>query len=300
MALAPSYIDPVAFTAIRLGSGALSLWLLLRLVPQVGGAELGAVTGALPVSGLGAGTAKETEAAIGPAFVSCPGVASVLQHGSWASGLALFVYAMAFSWAYVSLQAGTGALILFAAVQATMIAAALAAGERPGIVQWLGFAIAFLGLLYLLLPGLTAPDPLGASLMFASGVAWGLYSLRGRGARAPVAQTGGNFVRTVPIAVLALGIAHGSLHAEPRGLLLAVTSGALTSGLGYVLWYMVLPRLTVTRAAVVQLAVPLLAALGGVVFVAEPFTRRLALSSIFILGGLALAMGARGRDPEDT
>jgi drug/metabolite transporter (DMT)-like permease len=218
----------------------------------------------------------------------------VLQFGSWVSALALFVYAMAFSWAYVSLQAGTGALILFAAVQATMIAAALWSGERPGLLQWLGFAMAILGLLYLLLPGLAAPDPLGAALMFASGVAWGLYSLRGRGKGAPVAQTAGNFVRTVPFAVLAMGVAHGSLHAERPGVLLAITSGAVTSGLGYVLWYMVLPRLTVTRAAFIQLAVPLLAALGGVLFVAEPFTRRLAFSSVLILGGLALAIASAG------
>lgn len=292
MALAPSHIDPVAFTVIRLGSGALALSLLVRLIREGGAAGVGAATGTVPASG--EGPAKQTGAPADPALLPAAGAASVLQFGSWASALALFVYAMAFSWAYVSLQAGTGALILFAAVQATMIAAALWSGERPGLLQWLGFAMAILGLLYLLLPGLAAPDPLGAALMFASGVAWGLYSLHGRGKSAPVAQTAGNFVRTVPFAVLAMGVAHGSLHAERPGVLLAITSGAVTSGLGYVLWYMVLPGLTVTRAAVVQLAVPLLAALGGVVFVGEPFTRRLAFSSVLILGGLALAIVARG------
>ena len=207
----------------------------------------------------------------------------------------MFVYAMAFSWAYVSLEAGTGALILFAAVQATMIAAALWAGERPGLVQWLGLLMALLGLLYLVLPGLAAPDPLGALLMFASGMAWGVYSLRGRGLPAPVAQTAGNFLRTVPMALVALGLARASLRISRPGVFMALTSGALTSALGYVLWYMVLPRLTVTRAAVVQLAVPVLAALAGVLFLDEPISARLLLSSLLILGGVALAILASAR-----
>ena len=258
MALAPELIDPVAFTGIRLGSGVAVL---------------------LPLSALMSEPRPEGGSA-----------------GSWRSGLALFVYAMAFSLAYVSLETGVGALILFGSVQATMIAAGLLQGERPKAQEWLGLLIAMGGLVYLVLPGLSAPDPVGAALMVASGVGWGVYSLRGRGRTAPIAATAGNFARALPLALAGLAIAWGALHASPRGIALAVTSGAITSGVGYVIWYIALRDLTATRAAIVQLAVPVIAAAGGAVFLAERPTLRLAIASVMILGGVGTAIVARGGD----
>ncbi|UCF48504.1 MAG: DMT family transporter, partial [Myxococcales bacterium] len=210
--------------------------------------------------------------------------------GSWRSGVALFVYAIAFSLAYVSLETGMGALILFGSVQATMIGAGLWRGERPQLREWVGLVTAMAGLIYLVLPGMAAPDPLGAVLMIASGVGWGVYSLRGKKPAAPVAATAGNFASTLPFAMLAVTIAWGTLHATPRGVALAVTSGAVTSGLGYVIWYLALRGLTATRAAIVQLAVPVIAAAGGIVVLAEEPTVRLAVASVLILGGVGGAI----------
>lgn len=212
--------------------------------------------------------------------------------GSWASGLALFAYAAPFSFAYLRLGAGTGALILFGAVQATMLGTAIASGERPGPRVWAGLVIAVAGLGALTLPGASAPDPLGSLLMLVAGIAWGIYSLRGRGAADPLATTADNFVRTVPAAAL-LALT-GALRASPRGLALAVASGALTSGVGYSLWYTALRAITATTAAVVQLLVPVLAAAGGIVLLGERLSLRLALAGAAILGGVGLALG-RGR-----
>ena len=215
--------------------------------------------------------------------------------GSWASAVALFAYAAAFSYAYLGLGAGTGALVLFGAVQLTMIGAGLRAGERLGAVQWAGLAAAAGGLVVLVAPGVTAP-PLGAAaLMAVSGVAWGAYSLRGRRAGDPAAETAGNFSRA---AVLGLGLAGlaalmGGPRVDAAGLGYAVASGALTSGLGYLAWYAVLPALRATSAATVQLSVPVLAALGGVLFLAEPVTLRLVLASAATLGGIALVLRQR-------
>jgi len=255
MALAPRLIDPVAFTVIRLASGAA---ILVPLSMFLGGQ--------LPPK---------------------------RPQGSWRSSAALFVYAMAFSLAYVSLETGMGALILFGSVQLTMIGVGLWQGERPKLQEWLGLAVAMAGLVYLVWPGISAPDPLGASLMLASGVAWGVYSLRGKQSRDPVAATAGNFMRTLPLATVALLLSWSSLQAAPRGLVLAVVSGAITSGLGYVIWYLALRGLTATRAAIVQLAVPLIAAAGGIAFLAEDPTARLAISSVLILGGVAGALVAK-------
>jgi drug/metabolite transporter (DMT)-like permease len=263
MALAPDLIDPVAFTAIRLGSGVAVL---------------------VPLSSLISEPRPRGRSA-----------------GSWKSSFALFLYAMAFSLAYVSLETGMGALILFGSVQATMNGVGLWRGERPRLREWVGLITAIAGLVYLVLPGIAAPDPIGALLMLASGVGWGVYSLRGKASAAPVAATAGNFARTLPLATIGLVIAWGSLHATPRGAVLAVVSGAVTSGLGYVIWYLALRGLTATRAAIVQLAVPVIAAAGGILVLAEEPTARLAIASMLILGGVGGAVAARGRvvDPCD-
>lgn len=215
--------------------------------------------------------------------------------GDWTSAAMLFAYAFAFSAAYLSLNTGTGALILFGAVQLTMILAGLRQGERPLPKEWGGLAVAFGGLIYLLLPGLRAPSLTGSLLMVASGIAWGIYSLRGRGQSDPLAVTAGNFLRTTPF-VLALALfALPTLHLTPRGVLLAVLSGAIASGIGYVIWYAALRTLSAMRAATVQLSVPVLAAGGGMIFLSEEITLRWIFSAVAVLGGVALALAGRQR-----
>jgi len=206
----------------------------------------------------------------------------------------LFLYAVPFSLAYVSLGAGTGALILFGAVQATMLGAALTSGERPRVQHWAGLMLALGGLVYLVLPGLTAPSPVGSALMTAAGVSWGIYSVRGRRATDPLAETAGNFARAVPLALGVSIVAAAYASWSLEGAALAVLSGALASGLGYVAWYAALAGLTATRAASVQLAVPVIAAVGGVVLLAEPVAVRLVASAILILGGVGLALTRTG------
>jgi drug/metabolite transporter (DMT)-like permease len=215
--------------------------------------------------------------------------------GSWTSAGMLFLYAVPFSFAYLSLSTGTGALILFGSVQVTMMSAALWSGERPHSLQWLGLGLALAGLVYLVLPGLTAPPLRGAALMALAGFAWGVYSLRGRGAANPLADTTSSFVRSVPLVLAVSLIALPRFHAEPAGVLLAVASGALASGLGYVVWYEALRDLTATRAAVVQLSVPILAAAGGVIFLSESISMRLVISALIVLGGVSLALVGRER-----
>ena len=214
---------------------------------------------------------------------------------SWLSAGMLFLYAVPFSFAYTRLSAGTGALILFGCVQLTMMIAALSSGERPHALQWSGLGLAIAGLVYLVLPGLEAPSFIGAGLMALAGFAWGVYSLRGRSAANPLAQTTQNFVRTVPLVLAVSLLTRSQFHAEREGVLLAVASGALASGLGYVVWYGALRGLTATRAAAVQLLVPVLAALGGVVFLAELISARLLLSTVMVLGGIALTLLGRER-----
>jgi len=213
--------------------------------------------------------------------------------GSWPSAFALFAYAAAFSFAYLTLTAATGALLLFGAVQATMIGVAFWRGDRLGGWQLLGVACALGGLVGLLLPGLSAPPLHGAGLMLLAGVAWGVYSLRGKGAGDPLRATTGTFVRAVPFAVaLSLAMLPWA-RTDLAGAALAVASGALTSGIGYAIWYTALRGLKAATAATVQLSVPPLAAIGGVVLLGEPPTLRLLVASVAILGGIALASAER-------
>lgn len=254
LALRAGQIDAASFTAIRLAAGALALWLLLR------------------------GHARDT----GPR-----------RPGRWLAALLLFLYAAPFSFAYLELSAGTGALILFGAVQLTMIGAGIRAGERPHPLEWIGLLVALGGLLYLNLPGLERPSPLGAGLMALAGVAWGLYSLRGRSAVAPLRQTAESFLLATPfgLALAAAGLPRA--HLSGFGVACAIASGALASGGGYAAWYAVLPRLSATRAGTIQLAVPVLAAIAGVFLLGEQVSLRLVASAIAILGGVGLAITAR-------
>ncbi len=249
IALRDTSIDAASFTSIRLASGALVLWILLRS------------RGRQP-----------------------------LAAGSWPMAAMLFAYAVCFSFAYRDLTAATGALLLFGAVQLTMTAYGLFSGERLGGLRLVGVLVAIAGLLWLLLPGLSAPPALAAGLMLASGIAWGIYSLLGRGAGDPTAATGGNFIRAVPFAAILSLAAATQAQPDQTGLIYAVASGAVTSGLGYVLWYAALPALSATSAATIQLCVPAIAALGGVVLLAEPITARLLFASAAILGGIALTI----------
>jgi drug/metabolite transporter (DMT)-like permease len=219
--------------------------------------------------------------------------AAVARAGRWDAAAALFAYAAAFSFAYVRIGAAVGALLAFGAVQATMIAWALRAGERPRPAEWIGIALAVGGVVLLVAGGLSAPDPVGAALMLAAGGAWGVYSLIGRGAVRPLETTAGNFARAVPLTLALSLAAPGAPHASARGVLLACASGAIASGVGYSLWYAALPALTATRAAVVQLSVPVLAAFGAVLLLGESLTLRLGLAAAAILGGVALAIAGR-------
>ena len=273
LALRHASIDAASFSALRLSAGAATLLLLMTRTRRE----------AAPASGIAGARAAN------------PGIAAAPPNGSWLSASMLFLYAVPFSFAYSGLTAGTGALILFGSVQATMILGAVRSGERANPLQWLGLALAVAGLVYLLLPGLAAPPLRSAALMAVAGVAWGIYSLRGRGAANPLAQTAGNFARSVPLALGVLLAARPHLSILPEGAWLAVASGALASGLGYVLWYAALRGLTAMNAAVVQLSVPVLAAAGGVLFLAESITARLVLAAGMVLGGIALAIAARAR-----
>lgn len=216
--------------------------------------------------------------------------------GSWLSALALFAYAAAFSFAYLELSAATGALLLFGAVQATMIGHGLIRGDRLNRVQTAGLVAACAGLVGLLLPGLTAPAPRGAALMLGAGVAWGVYSLRGRGAGDPTQATAGNFMRSVPITVALSVLELGHAQLDAAGVGYALASGALTSGIGYVIWYAALPALRAATAATVQLSVPVIAAFGGIAMLGEALSVRLVLASVAVLGGIALVIfGKRAR-----
>lgn len=254
MALKHTAIDAASFTAVRLVSGACMLWLLVQLQ-------------------------RGTDAAQGK--------------GDWLSASALFAYAAGFSFAYISMSAATGALLLFGSVQATMILYGIARGERLRGRQWLGLAVALAGLVALLLPGLATPSLSGALCMLGAGVAWGVYSLRGkrqpsRDPGHPTAVTAGNFMRTVPMALVLAVLMLDQLSLDSKGLVLAVLSGALASGIGYAIWYYALPALKATHAATVQLSVPVITALGGALFLGEALTLPLLLSSCAILGGIAL------------
>lgn len=213
-----------------------------------------------------------------------------LKHGTWRSALALFIYAVALSFAYRTINTGAGALMLFGAVQITMILAGFIAGERMSALQTIGFASAMAGLVILVSPGVEAPSVLDSILMLGSGVAWGIYSLFGRGLSNPVAATAGNFLRVVPMALVLSIFALPWLQLDARGVLYAMLSGALTSALGYVLWYRVLQHMRAMTASTIQLSAPVLAALGGIVLLGEALTRDLMVASLLIFGGILLVL----------
>ena len=250
LALKHTSIDAASFTFIRIFSGAVVLVLVVRMRSD----------------------------------------ARKALQGNWPSALALFTYAAAFSFAYINLSATTGALLLFGAVQATMILWGLRKGEPLRMRQLFGLLLALAGLIALLLPGLSAPPPGSAILMLAAGVAWGIYSLRGRGTSDAINATAGNFLRAVPLAaILALALL-ARIHFDRAGLVYAVLSGAVASGVGYVIWYTALPGLKAANAATVQLSVPVLAAAGGILLLGEPLTLRFLLASVAVLGGIALVV----------
>ena len=269
LALRDTGIDALSFTSLRLLAGALVLGLLVLW---------------------------RHPAPVAPGASQRP--ARPWQGGEWPSALALFAYAAGFSLAYVDLSAATGALLLFGTVQTTMIGWGLWRGERLAPQQWLGLAAASAGLVWLLLPGLAMPSPSAALLMASAGVAWAVYTLRGRGAGDATTVTAGNFLRTVPLALLS-SVLGAVLIEAPRwdatGAALALVSGGVTSGLGYAAWYTALRGLSATRAAILQLSVPGLAAVGGVLLLGEPLTGRLLGASVAVLGGVALVI--RGRTP---
>ena len=228
------------------------------------------------------------------------GPMKTLRQGSWNAAFALLLYGIFFSYAYLLLSAGTGALILFAVVQITMIGGGLLAGERLRALQWLGLALAMGGLVYLMLPSVAPPSPIGAIMMSLSGLGWGLYSLMGRGKGNPTALTAGNFLRAAIIcAVITLPVLLilPETSIGPKGIGLALLSGIMTSGIGYVIWYMALKHLTATRAGIAQLTVPFIAAIGGMLFIAEPFTLRFFIAMCLTLLGVALATLSSNKKP---
>ena len=255
LALGHAAIDPASFASVRLVSGALMLALLMRL--------------------------------------RSPRPTTV--NADWPAAIMLWVYVACFSFAYLTLAAGTGALIQFGAVQLTMFGTGLYAGERFAASAWIGLGLALTGMLYLVSPGFAAPAPLGAALMAAAGIAWGVYSLRGRKSSDPLAATAGNFWRATPFALVLSLLFVKSFHASTAGVALAIASGALTSGIGYAIWYAALPGLSAMRAATVQLLVPPMAALAGVFVLSEAVSFRLALASAAILGGVALVLVSRSK-----
>lgn len=210
--------------------------------------------------------------------------------GTWGSALALCTYALCFSLAYVRMDAGMGALLLFGAVQVSMFGFAIVSGERPGAARWAGLVIAVSGLVYLVSPGLRAPDPVSAGMMTLAGLAWGAYSLRAPAGEGALAATAGNFSRALPLALLAMPLFRDTWGLTLPGAVLACASGALASGLGYVAWYSALSGLRKTSASLVQLAVPVLAAAGGVLLLGEVLSQRLLLSAALTVGGIAIAL----------
>jgi drug/metabolite transporter (DMT)-like permease len=251
LALRTDEIDAPSFTVVRLVAGAVTLFLIISVLSK-----------------------KDAEKG----------------RANWLSAFLLFAYAICFSFAYLQLSTATGALILFGSVQLTMIVFAILKGERPRGFEWLGLLLAFGGLVYLLLPGLEAPPVFYAALMILAGAAWGFYTLRGRGSANPLADTAGNFARSVPFVLLAALPFLPQTHLSSKGVWLAILSGAVASGLGYSIWYAALKFHTATRAAVLQLSVPAIAALGGIFFSSETISVRLILASGLILGGIGLVI----------
>ncbi|UCE64869.1 MAG: DMT family transporter [Nitrospirota bacterium] len=220
--------------------------------------------------------------------------------GDWSASFMLFLYAVTFSFAYLTVETGTGALILFGSVQITIILMSLISGNRLLVTEWIGVFIAFGGFVYLVLPGVATPSVVGFALMAVAGIAWGMYTLKGRSSTNPLSDTTFNFLRTTPFVLVLIIMAVHSSHYSFKGIVLAVLSGGVASGIGYTIWYMALSGLSAIQAAVVQLFVPIIAALGGVIFMAEPITLRLSLSSLMILGGILLVFLGRAYLPQLT
>ncbi len=251
IALHADEIDAASFTIIRLVSGAVILSIIFTLFGK-----------------------KESET----------------KRGNWFSAFFLFAYAVCFSFAYTSLTTATGALILFGSVQTTMIVFALLKGERPRVLEWIGLIFALGGLVYLVFPGLSAPPVVSSVLMSFAGISWGFYTLRGKGSVNPLADTTGNFVRAVPMVLIVSIPFYANIHLSNKGILLAILSGGIASGLGYSVWYAALKFHTATRAAILQLSVPIIAASGGILFLSEEITLRLLIATALILGGISLTV----------
>jgi len=261
LALGESTIDASTFTVIRLLSGAIVLLGILKFNSRPNGLN---------------------------------------TKGDWPASFMLFLYAVTFSFAYMTLETGTGALILFGSVQITIILVSFISGNRLLITEWMGVSIAFVGFVYLVLPEVTTPSVVGFSLMTIAGMAWGIYTLKGRSSTNPLGDTTYNFLRTTPFVLVLIIVAVHSSHYSSKGIVLAVLSGGVASGIGYTIWYMALGGLSATQAAVVQLFVPVIAALGGVVVMAEAITLRLSLSAMMILGGILLVFWGRNYLPQLT
>ena len=253
-ALGEHSIDAASFTSIRLITGALVLFIIIQL-----------------------NHSGERSA----------------SRGNWWASTMLFAYAITFSYAYITLHTGTGALILFGTVQITMILMSYFRGTRLHLIEWLGVVTAFGGFVYLVLPGIATPSLKGFILMTAAGIAWGLYTLKGRASTAPLLDTAYNFIRTLPFVLIVVVLSVLHAHYSIKGVVLAMLSGGIASGIGYSIWYRALGGLSSTQAAVVQLSVPVIAALGGVIFVGEPITLRLSLAGVLILGGILLVVVGR-------
>lgn len=251
LALRDGAIDPASFTSIRLVSGAVTLMIIFWITRR-----------------------GDTPRA----------------HGSWLSACVLFFYAICFSYAYITLSAGAGALILFGFVQGTMIAIGIWSGDRPTTPEWLGWSLAFAGLVWLVLPGVEAPPWSGASLMAVAGIAWGVYSIRGRTESDALASTASNFMLTIPMVAVLTLVTFTGADISTHGIILAVVSGAITSGIGYVIWYAALEYLSAIQAALVQLSVPAIATAGGVLLLLEPLSLRLLIASALVLGGISIAL----------
>lgn len=251
LALGSETIDASSFTGIRLISGAFTLFIILSI------------------------KGSNSEAS---------------SKGSWTAGFVLFLYAITFSYAYLSVDTGTGALILFGSVQITMIMLSLISGTRLHLIEWSGVIIAFTGFIYLVLPDITTPSVNGFILMTVSGMAWGIYTLKGRSSKNPLMDTTYNFLRTIPFVALLAIFTMQNMNYSSEGIILALISGAITSGVGYTIWYIALGGLTSTQAAVLQLSVPVIAALGGVLFVSEEITMRLIISAAIVLSGILMVV----------
>ncbi|WP_019028229.1 DMT family transporter [Colwellia piezophila] len=255
LALGNGAIDASSFTGIRLLSGAIALFIILSLKASIKGSNK-----------------------------------AVSSKGSWTAGFSLFLYAITFSYAYLSVDTGTGALILFGTVQITIILLSVMSGTRLHISEWSGVIIAFIGFVYLILPNITAPSIDGFMLMTVAGISWGIYTLKGRSSENPLMDTTYNFLRTIPFVALLTVFTLQSMHYSLEGIVLALLSGVITSGLGYTIWYIALGGLSSTQAAVMQLSVPIIAAIGGVMFVSEVITVRLIISATIVLGGILIVV----------